>query len=60
LTYGYLDWRSACVVVVGTAAEKSRWRLADDEPMVCNVMAEVLESLGYRVLKAADGLEAME
>ena len=34
--------------------------LADDESMVRDVMAEILESLGYRVLKAADGLEAME
>jgi len=34
--------------------------LADDEPMVRDVMAEILESMGYRVLLAADGLETIE
>ncbi|MDQ6969285.1 MAG: PAS domain S-box protein [Mariprofundus sp.] len=34
--------------------------LADDERVVRNVMAEILESLGYQVLQASDGLEAME
>jgi len=34
--------------------------LADDEPMIRNVMAEVLKSLEYRVLLAEDGLEAIE
>jgi len=34
--------------------------LADDEQLVRNVMAEILESMGYRVLQASDGLEAKE
>jgi len=34
--------------------------LADDEQVVREVMAEILESMGYRVLQASDGLEAME
>ncbi len=34
--------------------------LADDEQVVRNVMTEILESMGYRVLQAKDGLEAME
>jgi len=34
--------------------------LADDEPIIRDVMAEILESMGYRVLLAADGLEAIE
>jgi len=34
--------------------------LADDEPVIREVMAEVLESIGYRVIMAADGLEAFE
>jgi len=34
--------------------------LADDEQIVREVMAEILESTGYRVLQANDGLEAME
>jgi len=34
--------------------------LADDEQIVRNVMAEILESMGYQVLQASDGLEAKE
>jgi len=34
--------------------------LADDENMVRSTMAEVLESMGYRVLQAKDGQEAIE
>jgi len=34
--------------------------LADDELIVRNVMAEILESMGYRVLQANDGLKTME
>ena len=34
--------------------------LADDEPMIREVMDEVLKSMGYRVLLAEDGLKAME
>ncbi len=34
--------------------------LADDEQIVREVIAEVLESMGYRVIMAADGLEAFE
>ena len=34
--------------------------LVDDEPMVLEMGADVLESLGYRVLQASDGLEAVE
>jgi CheY-like chemotaxis protein len=34
--------------------------LADDEPIIRDVMAEILESMGYRVLLAEDGLEAIE
>jgi len=34
--------------------------LADDEQVVREVMAEILESMGYRVLQAKDGLEAMK
>jgi len=34
--------------------------LADDELVVREVMAEILESMGYRVLQSNDGLEAME
>jgi len=34
--------------------------VADDEPMVRETMAEVLESMGYKVLQAKDGLEAIE
>jgi len=33
--------------------------LADDEPVVLNTMAEILESLGYQVVSAQDGREAM-
>jgi len=34
--------------------------LADDEPVIREVMAEVLESIGYKVIMAADGLEAFD
>ncbi len=34
--------------------------LADDEQLVRETNAEVLESIGYRVLQAKDGLEAIE
>jgi PAS domain S-box-containing protein len=34
--------------------------LVDDEPMVLEMGADVLESLGYRVLQASDGLEAVD
>jgi len=34
--------------------------LADDDQVVCDTTAEVLESMGYRVLKAVDGLDAIE
>ena len=34
--------------------------LVDDEPMVLEMGADVLKSLGYRVLQAADGLEAVD
>jgi len=34
--------------------------LADDESMVREVMVEILESMGYRVLQAKDGREAAE
>jgi len=34
--------------------------LADDEQVIRDVMAEILESFGYQVLLAKDGLQAME
>jgi len=34
--------------------------LVDDEPMVLEMGADVLESLGYRVLQASNGLEAVD
>ncbi|MDQ7057469.1 MAG: ATP-binding protein [Ghiorsea sp.] len=34
--------------------------LVDDEPMVLEMGADVLESLGYRVLQACDGREAVD
>ena len=34
--------------------------LVDDEKVVREVMTEILESMGYRVLQAKDGLEALE
>src|SRR4051812_6247026 len=34
--------------------------LADDEPLVRNLVGAVLSDAGYRVLDAADGLQALE
>jgi len=34
--------------------------LVDDEPLILEMGSEVLESLGYRVLVATDGLEALD
>jgi len=34
--------------------------LVDDEPLILDMGSEVLKSLGYRVLQASDGVEAVE
>ncbi|MFQ5346133.1 MAG: PAS domain S-box protein, partial [Mariprofundus sp.] len=43
-----------------TAGQGELILLADDEQIVRDIMAEILESLGYRVLQAKDGLETVE
>ncbi|MDX8413926.1 MAG: CBS domain-containing protein [Mariprofundales bacterium] len=47
-------------VIVETAGNGELILLADDADMVRETTAEVLESLGYRVLQAKDGIEGME
>jgi CheY-like chemotaxis protein len=48
------------------AAEREPWRgsgavlLVDDEPLVRSVAAEMLRMLGYEVVEAGDGIEALE
>ena len=62
-----LDW-DACIhkvrprlVAAGVAQTDSKQvLLAEDEPMVRNLMQELLHSWGYRVFSARNGREAME
>jgi CheY-like chemotaxis protein len=44
-----------------TAAPQFRFRILvlDDEPLICETAREILESEGYEVLTAADGLEGL-
>jgi signal transduction histidine kinase/CheY-like chemotaxis protein/CHASE3 domain sensor protein len=42
------------------AAQDARVLIVDDDPMALERMASILEPLGFRVLRAADGLQALE
>jgi two-component system, cell cycle sensor histidine kinase and response regulator CckA len=45
---------------VGTAANRERILVVEDEPMVRDIIARSLREHGYEVLQAADGREALE
>ena len=60
-----LEQEEVAVADFGQTTDAAKGRgelilLADDEQMVREIMAEVLESFGYKLLLAKDGLEAVE
>jgi PAS domain S-box-containing protein len=52
--------RASAPPPVGTAANRERILVVEDEPMVRDIIARSLREHGYEVLQAADGREALE